>query len=59
MNGQSDQMCIGESKTLAIKFIFEKTVFFGQIIDDGLSSAVEPTVQSDSQMLEGSYDVCQ
>ena len=52
-HSQSYPLFIGKSKTLSIKLILENTVFFNQIVDNGLLVTVQPAGQSDDQKLEG------
>ncbi|MHC5001179.1 MAG: hypothetical protein ACYTE1_10240, partial [Planctomycetota bacterium] len=52
-HSQSYPLFIGESKTLSIELILENTVFFNQIVDNGLLVAVKPAGQGDDQELEG------
>ena len=52
-HSQSYPLFIGESKTLSIELILEDTVFFNQIVDNGLLVAVKPPGQGDDQKLEG------
>jgi len=52
-HGQSYPLFIREPKALSIKLILENTVFFNQIVDNGLLVAIKPAGQGDDQKLEG------
>jgi hypothetical protein len=51
--GQSYPLFVGEPKTLSNKLIPENTVFFDQIVDDGLLVTIKPASHGDDQKLEG------
>ncbi len=57
VSGQSYPLFIGESKTLSNKLIPENTVFFDQIVDDGLLLTIKPAGHGNDQKLKGMYDV--